>query len=325
VGQFPGTVYGSKWDVYPDGTPDTNHWGVYEPSKVLSVHDGVLDWYLHTENGKPMTATAVPAVTGSNPYKGLTYGRYVTRFKVTQSAPRFSQTFLLWPDSEKWPDDGEFDFPAGDLGDTLHSASIFANHNLQTEGFGSPARFTSWHTATLEWTPGKARFYIDGDPIGTTTQQVASNPMHYVLQVETTENGPGLPDPNLTTDLQLDWIAVYSYSPSTQASPGATDGGGGGGPVGGGGGGGGSAVTARIAVKPGRCARQKVRTVSGAIELRFPAATHNRKARLAGKHLRRFASIDTTTVTNGHHKIAFGYNKTGHRRMHGCAWVNVAN
>ena len=138
IGSFPGRcAYGSKWDVYKDGTPDTTGKATYMPSKVLSARDGILDWYLHSEGGEPYTATALPRLVSPNAYKGITYGRFVTRFKITETAPRYSQVFLLWPDSEKWPADGEFDFPAGDLGSTIGATAIHANPSYSNEQFQS--------------------------------------------------------------------------------------------------------------------------------------------------------------------------------------------
>jgi beta-glucanase (GH16 family) len=322
TGSFPGAAYGSKWDVYKDGTPDTTGKATYMPSKVLSAHDGILDWYLHSEGGRPLTATTLPRLVSSNAYMGTTYGRFVTRFKITETAPHYSQVFLLWPDSERWPADGEFDFPAGDLGDTIGATAIHANSNLQREQFQSNYTFTTWHTAALEWAPGNARFYVDGNLIGSTSSQVASNPMHYVLQMEATETSDTAPSAGTSTHMQLDWFAAYSYSPSTVASPGATTGDGTDPAAGGNTN---TAAIARIGVKPGHCKKTKARTVSGSVAIRFPSKAKRRAVRMSGKRIRRFSNIDTTSLTNGAHKIAVGYNKPGHRRMHGCAWVNVAN
>ncbi|MGH2906023.1 MAG: family 16 glycosylhydrolase [Solirubrobacterales bacterium] len=312
VGHFPGGAYGGDWDVYSDGTPDTTGKATYMPSKVLSARDGMLDWYLHSEGDRPYTATALPKIAGSNAYKGITYGRFTTRFRVTEAAPRYSQVFLLWPDSERWPADGEFDFPAGDLGGTIGATAIHAQSSYENEQFPSPFGYTGWHTATLEWSPGLARFFVDGQLIGATSQKVAHNPMHYVLQVESTETSASGPSTTISTHLQLDWISVWSYSPGTPASQGN-------------GGGGATAVTARISVKPGRCTRSKARTVNGLIGLRFPARARHRTARIAGRRLANVSSINTKRVANGLHKIAVGYRKPGHRRTHGCAWVNVSN
>ena len=69
--------HGMGWSVYPDGWSSTyTALGVegYQPSTVLSVHDGVLDFYLHDEaNGNPVGADVSPW-PGGNQYQ--TYGAY---------------------------------------------------------------------------------------------------------------------------------------------------------------------------------------------------------------------------------------------------------
>src|SRR5579883_2828075 len=70
LGSFPGTVYGNKFSVYPDGTPDTagqqGGRSVYYPSKVVSVKHGLLDLYLHAENGQRMAAAILPTLPGNH-------------------------------------------------------------------------------------------------------------------------------------------------------------------------------------------------------------------------------------------------------------------
>ena len=78
LGTFPGPNYSAKWTGY-DGFLDTAKRGTYAPRKVLSVHDGVLDMYLHSENGQPQVAAPVPLVDVQ--WNGQTYGRYSMRFK----------------------------------------------------------------------------------------------------------------------------------------------------------------------------------------------------------------------------------------------------
>jgi hypothetical protein len=122
VGGFPGP-YGATWsENYADGTPDTAAQQVpkgerksgYYPSKVLSVHDGFLDMYLHSENGISMGAAPSPRVGGATmrPWNSQVYGRYSVPFRADALAG-YKLAWLLWPDSKQWPQDGEIDFPEG--------------------------------------------------------------------------------------------------------------------------------------------------------------------------------------------------------------------
>jgi hypothetical protein len=57
-----------SWRSYPDGWPATYTAGApgYEPSTVLSVHDGMLDFALHTDAaGHPVGANPSPLPAGN--------------------------------------------------------------------------------------------------------------------------------------------------------------------------------------------------------------------------------------------------------------------
>ena len=68
LGSFPGPLYRDRWSAgYKDGTPDTDGQvsggkSGYYPSKVLSVKNGVLDWFMHSENGVFMGAAPTPKI-----------------------------------------------------------------------------------------------------------------------------------------------------------------------------------------------------------------------------------------------------------------------
>lgn len=209
IGRFPGSAYSDKWEVYADGWRDTagnteNGIGRYFPSKVLSVQDGVLNKSLRVENGVALGAAIMPKI----PSYGQTYGRYTVRFRA-DPVPGFKMAWLLWPDSDNWAR-GEIDFPEGDLGGTIQAF----NHCI-----GSPqnncfyadtdTRFTSWHTATTEWQPGRITYLLDGRVVGTTTNSVPNTSMHWVLQTETCMGGCQ-PGPSARGNVQIDWVAMYS-------------------------------------------------------------------------------------------------------------------
>jgi hypothetical protein len=205
TGSFPGAAYGEHWDAYQDGWKDTSKNGTYLPSKVLSVHDGVLDYSIRTEDGLHLVSAPVLKDTW-----GQTYGRYSVRFRA-DSLPGYKTAWLLWPDSERWPDDGEIDFPEGDLapGGTI---GAFAHHACAAGGqdaFASSTTFTSWHTATTEWLPGRVTFLLDGAVLGVSTHAVPATAMHWVLQTETALSG-GAPSDAVSGHVLVDWVALWT-------------------------------------------------------------------------------------------------------------------
>jgi hypothetical protein len=230
VGQFH-DVYGARWDAYPDGWPNTAGSGAmsrYYPSRVVSAQDGMLHLDLHSESlagtdlaagggsGAPgvyaLTAALQPAEHGQ-PINQV-YGKYTVRFHV-DPAPGFYAAWLLWPQSEHWPYDGEISFPEGHLTDGVCG---FMHHAEGTdrgdqEIFCPPGALFSpgWHTASTEWTPSEVRFILDGAVVGATTARIPHTPMRYVFQNEACWEG--CPSPGQGAGVDVDWFVMYAYTP----------------------------------------------------------------------------------------------------------------
>ena len=203
---LPQSVRSNLW-AYPDGWPDGNT-GKYLPSRVLSIHNGMLDYYLHTTGRVHAVAALVPKIPGAVKGNGLHYGAYAIRFRAN-SIPGYKVAFLLWPDSEIWPADGEIDFPEGNLDRTVDAAMHFQGGRslISQDVYRSNATFSSWHTAVIEWTPTKCRFILDGHVLGTSVSLIPSTPMHWVLQVQTVAGAP--PADRVAGHVEIAWITVY--------------------------------------------------------------------------------------------------------------------
>lgn len=209
LGSFPSAV-SSRWGAYPDGWPDTTGHGHYYCSRVCSVSGGVLDLHLHTENGIHMVAAPYPKIPGASAKNGMLYGRYVVRFR-SDPLVGYKTAWLLWPDSETWPRDGEIDFPEANSLNLPICA--YMHHQGGTgpsdqDAYCSSALYNTWHTAVTEWTPGRVTFILDGQALGTSTSRVPNTPMHYVLQTETSLKDY-VPADSTVGDVQIDWVAVY--------------------------------------------------------------------------------------------------------------------
>jgi hypothetical protein len=203
--------HGGKWNVYPDGWSSTytNGQPGYQPAKVLSVHDGQLDFFLHDVNNLPSGANPTPLVTGTSKYQ--TYGRYSARIKSDTGLGNYHAAWLLWPQNDVNGGCAESDFPEGNLNSTVsgfaHNATNCSNYSTQ-DAFNTSTRFDSgWHTYTQEWGPGFRKYYVDGNLIGTSTTRVWAQPERWQLQTE--------PNGNTHTagHLMVDWVVAYSYNP----------------------------------------------------------------------------------------------------------------
>jgi len=206
---LPATV-GRRWAAYPDGWRDSTGRGTYRPSRVLSIAGGTLRFFLHASGTRRNVAAIMPKIPGGTGSDGgLPAGRYTMRFR-TARLPRYKLASLLWPDNGQWPSAGEINFPEGDLDRTF---SAFLHHTgardgADQEAFPTHETFAAWHTATIEWTPGRCRFLLDGVQLGVITTRVPDSPMHWVIQAET---AIGRPRPSRRTagTLEIDWVAAY--------------------------------------------------------------------------------------------------------------------
>ncbi len=213
----------AKWFAYPDGWPDTSKNGTYYPSKVMSIANGMMNLHLHTENGMHMVSAPVPILPGATGSGGgLLHGRYVIRFQAT-SVPGYKTAWLLWPDSEVWPRDGEIDFPEGDLNSTIGAFMHRQNGTSggDQDGYSTQSTYTSWHTAVIEWLPDRLTLILDGQTIGNSTDRIPNTPMHWVIQTETSLSGV-TPSDDAVGDVQIDWVAVYVPSDTFAPAPAPT-------------------------------------------------------------------------------------------------------
>jgi hypothetical protein len=210
LGSFPVASNG-RWSSYGWGARDTSRNGAYSTARVVSVANGVLRKYLHYADGDYRVAALMPVL----PDGGVNqlYGRYAVRFRA-DAVEGYKVAWLLWPQSERWPADGEIDFPEGDL---TGSMCAFMHRTGATSGSDQDAYctttgFRDWHTAVIEWAPGSVKFYLDGRLIGHSTSRVPNTPMRWVLQTETRLSG-GPPPPSAAGNVEIDWVAIWRYAP----------------------------------------------------------------------------------------------------------------
>jgi hypothetical protein len=186
--------HGMRWTGYPDGWPSTYSGKAegYQPSTVLSIHNGVLDFHLHDDaQGHPVGADPSP-LPGGHRYQ--TYGAWSLCEKVSPSDAHhladFKQAFLLWPhDNRNWLW-AEADFPEQEDLDTLdfsgyaHYGGSGAQDVFDIQAVMPNFDSRRWHVYTLAWGPGFRSYYVDGRLVGTSTHQVWSKPERWQLQAE---------------------------------------------------------------------------------------------------------------------------------------------
>jgi hypothetical protein len=202
----------TKWVTYPKTFLDTYERRPYRSDQVLSVHDGSLDFFLHSVDGQPAGANPSPVITGTSQYQ--TFGRYSARLKVDNTdLSEYYIAWLLWPYEESLWDSAESDYPelplkAGVTG--LHGVAHYKAG--MHEKFDDPSvNLHEWHTYTQDWTPLTRSYYVDDRLIYQTFRPVYQAPERWQLQTET--NAWGATSLNHSGHLLVDWVSVYSYNP----------------------------------------------------------------------------------------------------------------
>lgn len=197
------------WGAVEDGHPDTSGYCEYFPSQTVSITGGVMRIYMHTNSaGVCMDASLYPLV-GS-----MTYGMYSVRFR-SAAVPGYKGVDLLWPVNKV---NGEIDFPESNLDAPIHGFLHTLAGGTQQQNFKSTASWTSWHTATLEWTPTSVSFLLDGVSLGTTDLDVPQTPMTLAIRAESDLEGAPKPPASAHGSMEIDWVTVYSYVPPTTPS-----------------------------------------------------------------------------------------------------------
>lgn len=194
---------GTPWMAYPSCYLDTYQHRPYRSDAVLSVHDGTLDFWLHTVDGKPAGANPSPVLPSGSRYQ--LYGRYSFRARFdTTNLSDFYQVFLLWPQADADGPRGETDFPEAHVG--LDHVNAFDHTSGGVRQFVAQLDPLAWHTDTVEWSPTQILFLVDGVLIGS-TPNTFNLPRRWQLQLETNTTAPQ----GQSGHYLIDWAVVYSY------------------------------------------------------------------------------------------------------------------
>ncbi|MEV8378911.1 family 16 glycosylhydrolase [Kribbella sp. NPDC056861] len=102
------------------------------------------------------------------------YGRWEARIRSNpqgaNNGRQYHPLLIVWPESDRWPQDGEYDFlENGAPGQACAESFMHYPHNAGIETqqiFGKEtncgAALTEWHNVALEWTPNYVKGFIDG-------------------------------------------------------------------------------------------------------------------------------------------------------------------
>jgi hypothetical protein len=152
------------------------------------------------------------------------YGRWEARVRSTATGPdkgrQYHPLLIIWPSSNRWPQDGEYDFlengaPGQDCAESFIHYPHNAGSSVQqvfTKERNCGAPLSEWHNVAFEWTPDHVRGYIDGkqwfdlsggaNGIRKRIQDMPSG--HLTIQLDNFYGGNMQP-----ATYEVDWVRIY--------------------------------------------------------------------------------------------------------------------
>ncbi|WP_217200100.1 glycoside hydrolase family 16 protein [Streptomyces buecherae] len=159
---------------------------------------------------------------------GQRYGRWEARVRSEgvgeNNGRQYHPLLILWPDSERWPQDGEYDYlENGAPGEKCAEAFLHYPHDPDVPVQQKFARkcgvdLSAWHNIAIEWTPDHVRGFVDGvqwysfsGGANADRECIQCAPsMHQTIQLDNFY-GSGLQG----AVYEVDWARVYPYSPDS--------------------------------------------------------------------------------------------------------------
>ena len=156
---------------------------------------------------------------------GQQYGRWEARVRSSDTgsnAFRYHPLLIIWPDSNRWPQDGEYDFlengiPGAACAETFihypHPGMPVQQEFKRETNCGAP--LSEWHNVAFEWTPNHVKGFIDGrewfsfsggaGPGGRSAIQAMPSG-HLTIQLDAF-HGTG---PYRPASYEVDWVKTYA-------------------------------------------------------------------------------------------------------------------
>lgn len=218
------------------GAPNSADWGVYDGPGHSG--NGTRSPAQVTVDGSKMvlTGSSGGASAGLAHRFDQQYGRWEVRCRsyatATSNGNDYHPVLIIWPDSDEWPEDGEYDFLENSApGESAPEAYIHyphdANVSVQQIHFTGPATdLTQWHNFAIDWQPTGIKLYVDGVLWGTASggansvrrniQEMPSG--HLTIQLDNFDGTNQTP-----AKFEIEWIRVYTHTSTGSGDPGPGD------------------------------------------------------------------------------------------------------
>src|SRR5262249_55183303 len=154
----------------------------------------------------------------SQGWTGRQYGLFQVEARVDPGHGT-GPAIVLWPDNNSWPPEIDLLESPGGTGNsymTLHWAGPNGENDYTT--VATNADPTQWHDYAVDWEPNQLTFYVDGQSIWSTTQNIPNQPMGFgfagfVAAASDTwyGGGPDASTPN-PVGLHIAWASISEPS-----------------------------------------------------------------------------------------------------------------
>jgi beta-glucanase (GH16 family) len=207
-GDFSSGYSKKIWTRY-NGTPTCCSATRWSRSHLVAKH-GIMNLQNYRDSGRWLSAGMSMGKSVN-----LTYGKWSVRFRMDRGGG-VGMCLALWPE-HGWPPEVDFAEESSRYGSrrietgTLH----YGPHNSQNHARVN-ANFSKWHVMSVELTPHKLVYLLDGKRWHTVTgSAVPHQPMHLFMQTHVGSNGSSGEMPAATlsrhVDLHVDWVRVYRW------------------------------------------------------------------------------------------------------------------
>ncbi|TCK26879.1 family 16 glycosylhydrolase [Pseudonocardia endophytica] len=207
------------------GPPDPAKWNVAGECWAGHAGNGGRCASRSTVDGSKLVQTGL--ANGNSAWLGSKtsqrYGRWEARVRSTATGPdngrQYHPLLIVWPTSNRWPQDGEYDFlengaPGQDCAESFihypHDPGAVQQEFAKEKKCGAP--LTQWHNVAFEWTPDHVRGYIDGKQwfdysggAGGSRRNIQDMPAgHLTIQLDNFFGGNMQP-----ATYEVDWVRIY--------------------------------------------------------------------------------------------------------------------
>jgi beta-glucanase (GH16 family) len=196
------TLNTASWSTY--NGPGYNGHGLRRPYQVKPDGHGNLVISAQMINGAVISGGVINRMN-------RTYGLYEFRVRVEPDPTHnMSGAVLTWPQSGRWPQDGENDiYETGtyDPRSPFFSFIHFGSTPTTQHSYKHLADANQWHTMAMDWSQYAIKIYRDGALVWTVTdpKAIAHVPHHLCIQLDALGGG------KLTQRVRMavDWVRVY--------------------------------------------------------------------------------------------------------------------